>query len=1075
MLHSSWHRLVKFFQRRFQAPPFVNGVRWERIASFFREVRWERLNRLIKRDRGANPQETAAGEINQSDTDCENLFMGLLDGVAEGWERAQVVEYLGERSDDSLFVNWLERFGTDRLLPELAPDLELARRMVRLGEIGCGKLGEVAGELGKLLLAQSAETNREEIPQPPNQVTKSEEETEGMGSDAGDLNRQSRQDAKEWFYRGVRQYMQGDLPGAIVSWDKAIEFKPDSHQVWLNRGVALYKLGRYAEAIASYDRAVAIDPDSHKAWHSRGAALNNAGRYEEAIVSCERAIAIKPDCQEAWINLSLALNKEGRYEEALASSDRAIAIKPDKHEAWKNRGLALNNLGRYEEALASFNRAVDLKPDCHEAWYSQGVALQNSGQYEEAIASFDRAIDIKPDCCEAWISRGDAAGNSDSCDLLLAFMSPIVDGNPDLNLRGYQGKLASYQEGLKHCHQDTDTQGWGLLHHKIGQAHYSQSRQDSRLSPYLQEALSSYSSALKTLTETAFPELHLEVLQDVSRAFLGLQQTAEAEKVLRRCSDLLQGLLAEPNRSDWSKKQLELKFASLNQLAVDICVAKGDFVRALELAEGGKNAGTRWLLWVGSEGVPALQYAEIQELVNPTTAAVCWHLSPDALHTFIIKDGAPAPAVLADVLKSRLVEETDFLSHSQQQLRELSNWIEEWNKQYDAFKAGIESEQQNNWRDSLPEKMQHLRRILNIQAIEEEIAGESAGTQAEGSVAQLLLIPHRDLHRFPLHALFRDSFTISYLPCAQIGLNLTAPSLTTPPNPLSDGGSGGEGEAEIGLNLTAPSAPSPPHRPHEGSGGEISPVSSAGEGEEILLSVERPDSESEYEEQPLPELPFAEVESEYICRLFPNRKRLAAQEATQQAVEQALADGCDIFHFTGHSFSNFHNPSQSALALTGKQRLKVENILRMDLSRCRLVCLSAWHTNLTGSPTVTTEYAGLTSAFLNRQVSRVASTLWAVQSDASALVMMEFYRRRRDKSDIEALNEATHWLRDVTAEELAQWYYQLWAELPATERIITPFIVTALEQIEAAIKIEPTRQPYAHPYHWAAFTITGIS
>jgi tetratricopeptide (TPR) repeat protein len=1045
MLRSSWHRLVKFFQRRLQAPPFVRGVSWERLASFLSEVRrarlasflsevrWERLNRLIRRDRGANPQEPAAGEIKQSDTDCENLFMGLLDGVAEGWDRERVRSYLGERSEDSSLVNWLERFGTDRLLPVPESHQELARRMVRLGEIGCGKLGEVAGELGSRLLAGEAETNLEETPQPPNPLPgESQEEAGAVASDAGDLNHRERQDAKEWFYRGVRQYMQGDLLEAIACWDKAIELKPDSQQVWLNRGVALDKLGRYAEAIASYDRAVAIEPDSHKAWQSRGAALNKTGRYEEAIASCERAIATKPNCQEAWINLSLALNKEGRYEEALASADRAIAIKPDKYEAWRNRGLALNSLGRCQEAIDSLNRAVEIKPDSHEAWHSQGVALQNSGQYEEAISSFDRALEIKPDFYVAWMSRGDAAGNSASCDLLLAFMSPVADRNPDLNLRGYEGKLASYQEGLKYCPPNTGTQGWGLLHHKIGQAHYSQSRQYSRTSQYLPEALSSYTEALKTLTETDFPELHLAVLQDVSRAFLGLQQTAEAEKLLRRCSDLLQGLLVEENRSNWSKKQLALKFAALNQLKVDVCVAKGDFVRALELAEGGKNTCLSWLLWVGSSGVPALKYAQIQELVNPTTAAVCWHLSPDALHTFIVKDGAPAPLVLANLRRSRFAEETDFLSHSEQQFRELQSWIEEWNKQYDAFEAGIEGEQQSFWRDSLPEKMKHLRQILNIQTIEEAIAGESAGARSGGSVAHIVLIPHRDLHRLPLHALFRDRFTISYLPCAQIGLNLTAASA--------------------------------PHRPHEGK---------EGESQETLLSVERPDSESQEQQKPLPELPFAAVESEYICRLFPNRKRLAAQEATQQAVEQALADGCDIFHFNGHIFSNSHNPSRSALALTGKQRLSVENILKIELSRCRLVCLSAWHTNLTGSPTVTAEYAGLTSAFLSRQVSGVASTLWAVKSDASALIMIEFYRRRRDKSDIEALNEATRWLRDVTAEELAQWYSQLSAELPATERTIIPFIVAALEQLEAVIKIEPTRKPYAHPYHWAAFTIAG--
>jgi hypothetical protein len=141
--------------------------------------------------------------------------------------------------------------------------------------------------------------------------------------------------------------------------------------------------------------------------------------------------------------------------------------------------------------------------------------------------------------------------------------------------------------------------------------------------------------------------------------------------------------------------------------------------------------------------------------------------------------------------------------------------MEEWNKQYDAFEAGTEGEQPTSWRDSLPARLKHLREILNIQTIEEAIAGESAGERAEQSVAQLILIPHRDLHRFPLHALFRDRFTISYLPCAQIGLNLTAAPARSPANPLS----------------------------HEGRWGEISAVSSAGESQETLLSVERPDSE----------------------------------------------------------------------------------------------------------------------------------------------------------------------------------------------------------------------------------------
>jgi tetratricopeptide (TPR) repeat protein len=47
--------------------------------------------------------------------------------------------------------------------------------------------------------------------------------------------------------------MNGDFIGAIASYARALEIKPDYHQAWFNRGVALGNLGRYEEAIASYD------------------------------------------------------------------------------------------------------------------------------------------------------------------------------------------------------------------------------------------------------------------------------------------------------------------------------------------------------------------------------------------------------------------------------------------------------------------------------------------------------------------------------------------------------------------------------------------------------------------------------------------------------------------------------------------------------------------------------------------------------------------------------------------------------------------------------------------------------
>ena len=183
--------------------------------------------------------------------------MELLEGVNQGWGRGGVARFLiAKRIKNGDLAAWLRRFG-DRLLAGAqgstegghggtAPTntvvslQELARRLELLGRVAGGELGECAGNVGREILVEF-----------PLASVEGDEDVDG--------------EAKKWNKGGNEQYNLGDFEGAIVSYDKALEIKPDYHEVWNNRGNALDDLGRSEEAIASYDKALEIKPDKHEA------------------------------------------------------------------------------------------------------------------------------------------------------------------------------------------------------------------------------------------------------------------------------------------------------------------------------------------------------------------------------------------------------------------------------------------------------------------------------------------------------------------------------------------------------------------------------------------------------------------------------------------------------------------------------------------------------------------------------------------------------------------------------------------------------------------------------------------
>ncbi|QYX32547.1 CHAT domain-containing protein [Sphaerospermopsis torques-reginae] len=814
--------------------------------------------------------------------------------------------------------------------------------------------------------------------------------------------------AKAWYNRGGVLGELGDFDGAIASFDQAIELKFEYQEAWASRGLALLKLGLIWEAISSYDQALKLQPEDQETWYYRGVALGVGEQFEEAIASYDQALEIQPDYHEVWIDRGVVLFNLKRWSEAIESWDEALAIQSDFYLAWYNRGIALENLGRRGESIESYQQAITIKPDFHLAWYNQAVALFYLGRLTEAISCYDSALEIKLDYWEAWLGRALAVGNVVNNKASLSLPSSIAKSHPTLNQGGYEGKIATYEEGLKHLRPDTHPEGWGRLHLALGNTHYEHGKKQPSPRYYWQQAVSEYTQALLTLTSANFAELHLEVLQALTKVLVALGETETAQELQQQGLDLLQQLLNQITCSEQNKKQLALKFAGFIQLGVDLAVNTGDLVEAWEIAEHGKNTCLKLQLSGWSNEIYSPNYQGIQQLLNPQTVVIYWHLSPVALQTFIIKHDAPSPLLLLTPIQNR-----EGVPEAVQRLVEFENWLEFWQKEYQEYcqNPDLENPLNHSWCVDMEGRLLNLRNILNIPTILQEIEG----------ITHLILIPHRDLHKLPLHALFAveqpdANYTINYLPSVQIGLELNTDGL---------------------------------------SNWQL----------QKFLSVENIEHTSNDEIQ------FVDFAAAVVRQMFNNAQHIQGSQATKDNLENALAADYNILHFTGHAVNNLSEVAKSALVLADEDKLTLSEISQQTFSNYNLFTFTNSENVSHNIQNISSEYVGLTTGLLNSGVPYVLSTLWNVESSANALVIIEFYNRLLfHHSPVTALAEATTWLKEITVAELITWYENLFNNLHLEELKLRDFVTM---QIDKHRQLSPQKQPYNHPYYWAGFILSG--
>ncbi len=497
-----------------------------------------------------------------------------------------------------------------------------------------------------------------------------------------------------------------------------VNFNCQNFECWGCCGNLLFKLRRYEDAINCFVRAIDINPSSFEAWHNKGTAWFEFGRdrfrsvaqkeLAEALICFNRAVELNPNSGDAWCDRGNALWHLYFHKEALESFDKAIELKPNSVMAWKMRALALRDLGNLHEALTSIDRALELSDDqlCN-IWLDRGKIIFALGEYKKAVQNYDDALRIirKEDQKESF----ENLPYKKICRLLLEEKAEVL-----------------YHVGLANPDH--------LLYWKEARTIYRQ-------------VLESQESQEKSVS----------IFQNLIIICRALRETNEAQELLREGTDQLQRQIE--NIPSPRKKVLTARlYARFNQLRVDQLIEEGKAVEALELAEERKNNCLSWLRHGWSDTVPSPKYHEIQQLLNPHTAAIYWHLSPAAITTFILKHDRPLVPLVSrsdrppTVFSNETTPDEATYADAARKLYHLESWIYTWKQDY--------QNQKEHWRDEMPNRLAKLGILLDIPEIVTYLSG----------IDNLILFPHRDLHLLPLEALFPQKFTITRLPSAQIGL-----------------------------------------------------------------------------------------------------------------------------------------------------------------------------------------------------------------------------------------------------------------------------------------------------------------
>ncbi len=617
-----------------------------------------------------------------------------------------------------------------------------------------------------------------------------------------------------------------------------------------------------------------------------------------------------------------------------------------------------------------------------------------------------------------------------------------IKGEKTANL---EAAIACYRESLKVFTSDAFPQKCLLTERNLGDLAFREGNWQLAIEAYNRAITAleiSRSWAMTSQSKQEVMEAAIEVYYNIVQAYLNTEQNSLAlEYVERSKTRNLVELIATRDlkpRGDFSPYILteltrlrhefrteemylsnqERKYNIFSELGQSSPSSLPDRTRLNQLQQKLDELIERDILPIDptfslTQKVETIPFSDIKSLINERTAIVEWYITGEKILTFLVTHHRPEPQVW---------------QNSTEDLTKLKNWGNEYLETY------YTNRQQ--WKTNLETSLPKLAEILHLKEILALVPEECA---------HLILVPHRFLHIFPLHALPVGSQNVNTLECL---LDLFPRGVQYAPS----------------CQLL-----------------------------KIAQNQQRLDFRNLFAIQnPTKDLIYTDLEVESIRFFFANAEVLvkqAASEASLKLHENLPLANC--VHFSCHGEFNSISPLESALVLSKDEankedgKLTLAEIFELSLQQCRLVTLSACETGFSDIRSLSDEYIGLPNGFLFAGSPSIVSSLWTVRDLTTAFLMVKLYENLPQSPQAGevaiSLKEAQKWLRDLTYQEFEQTLIkpQYQKAITQLQQKLSPADFFELEDAiqverERLKKFDPNHKPFANPYYWAAFVAIDV-